>query len=82
MEITEEKLKLIIKNIASDNDGILFLDHLLDKTEPFSRGILCDTKRDYYNKGKRDIGLYILDLLSQYAPQEYIEILIKRRNNS
>ena len=72
--LSDEKLELVIQNIAVTKDGKKFFEHILASSGMFNIGFNGNS-RDIYNKGRSDFGLEIRDLLMQYAMNDYIEII-------
>lgn len=73
--LDEEKLEEVVCNTANSADGLRFIEYLLQRSGCFTKGIAKDEKTEFYLKGWRDFGLEIRDLLIQYAPNAYIEII-------
>ena len=80
MDFTDDEIKLIVKNVANDNEGFKFIQILLDKFGAFDRGCKFDNSNmEYYNRGKREQGLWLLDLLGNSNFNKFIEIEKLRR---
>jgi len=75
MLLDEEKLELAVQNTANLPDGLKLLTHLMTYSGCFTQGLSKDERTELYNKGQRDFGLKIRDLLLEYAPNKYIEVI-------
>ncbi len=76
----EEKLIELIKEIINTQAGFKFFEILLAKLGAFERG--CNFENiynEYYNKGKREKGLWLLDLAEQADIEAINKIKINRR---
>lgn len=76
----EEKLIELIKAIISTDAGYKFFEILLEKLGAFERG--CNFENlylEYYNKGRREKGLWLLDLLEKADIEATDKIKINRR---
>ncbi len=80
MLLDDEKLKLAVHNTANLPDGLDLLFHLITLSGCDTQGITGNERQDYYNKGMRDFGLKLRDLLISYAPEKYINSLKERIN--
>ena len=77
--MNEDKLLEILKVILNTDCGLLFIQEMLEKLGAFERGCNFDnTNMEYYNRGKRDKGLWLLDLVRKADLDKFEEILIKR----
>ena len=75
----DEEIRTIVKNVANDNEGFKLIDLLLDKLGAFERGVnLQNTEMDIYNRGRREVGLWLLDTLRDSNFNKFIEIQKKR----
>lgn len=82
MDLTEDEIKLIVSNVANNSDGFKFIQILLEKLGAFERGCKFDnTNMEYYNRGKREQGLWLLDLLGNSNINKLTEIEKLRRRN-
>lgn len=81
--MTEDKLKLLIYNVSNDKDGYEFIKYLLEKSNCFSRSnnFIC-INQDYYNRGRKDFGNEILDLVQKYNFKKFVELQEERIKNS
>lgn len=71
----DEKTKLIIQNAAETPAGFELIKFLAKAMGAFNRGTnFDDTRREYFNKAKREQALWFMDLIAQYAPEQYLEI--------
>lgn len=78
----EQELQNLIVNITNDSNGFQFVKLILEELGAFERGINFQSRDiDLYNRGKREKGLWLLDLISKYNLEKFIEI-IKERNSS
>ena len=77
--MNEDKLLEILKNILNTDCGFEFIQEMLEKLGAFERGCNFDnTNMEYYNRGRRDKGLWLLDLVRKADLNKFEEILIKR----
>ena len=77
-----DELRNLIVNITNDSNGLKFVKFILEELGAYERGVNFNSKEiDYYNRGKREKGLWLLDLISKYNIEKYIEI-IKERNST
>lgn len=74
----ENNLKNCIVNVSNDVDGFNFICFLIEELKPFERGFVEDVNLQNYLKGKRDLGLYILELVQKYNFKKYIHLMEKR----
>ena len=80
MNYKEDEIRLIVANVANNQEGFKFLNILLDKLGAFERG--CNFQNhdiEMFNKGKREQGLWLLDLLRDSNFEKFIEIVKQRR---
>ena len=80
MNYQEDEIRLIVKNVANNQEGFKFLNILLDRLGAFERG--CNFQNhdiEMFNKGKREQGLWLLDLLRDSNFEKFIEIVKTRR---
>lgn len=78
--MNDDKLKYIIQNVCNSSDGLKLLSYLLELSNCFSRGTnFNNLYQEYYNKGKKDFGLEIAEMIKKYSFDNYIKIL-KERN--
>jgi hypothetical protein len=75
--LDDEKLKLVVENVANMPDGLLLLEHFIELSGCFTQGIAKDSTTEFYNKGQRDFGLKIRALLIEHAPNKYVELITK-----
>ena len=77
--MNEEKLIEIIKDVLNTKCGFEFIRELLEKLGAFERGCIFENvNQEYYNRGKREKGLWLLDLIKEADLNKFCEILIKR----
>lgn len=82
MNYKDEEIRLIVQNVANDSEGFKFLEILLDKLGAYERGAKFDNSNmEYFNRGKREQGLWLLDLLRDSNFEMYKKIEEKRRTN-
>ncbi len=82
MNYSEEEIRLIVNNVAVSLDGFKFIDILIDKLGAFDRGCKFDNANmEYYNRGKKEQGLWLLDLLRDSNFEKYCEIVKQRRTS-
>ena len=82
MNYTEEQIKEIVCKTANNSDGLKFIEILLDKLGAYERG--CNFQNheiETFNKGRREQGLWLLDLLKDSNFEKFIEIEKKRRTD-
>lgn len=80
MNYSEEDIRLIVLNVSNNPEGFKFFDILLDKLGAFERGCKFDNSNmEYYNRGKKEQGLWLLDLLRDSNFDKYSEIVKQRR---
>lgn len=81
MQYTDEQIKLIVHNVAENDDGFEFLSILLEKLGAFERGFnFQNHEMEVYNRGKREQGLWLSDLIRDSNFNKYTE-LNKRRSD-
>lgn len=80
MDYKEEEIRLIVKNVLNNPEGFKFIDILIDRLGAFERGCKFDNSNmEYYNRGKKEQGLWLLDLLRDSDFEKYSEIVKLRR---
>lgn len=75
--LDEEQLKQAVENAVCSPDCVNLLAHLIEKSGCFRTGLHNNDRQEIYNRGYGDFGLYIRQLLLNYAPKVYIEIIEK-----
>jgi len=81
MNYTDEQIKDIVKNVIQTPSGFEFIEILLDRLGAFERGCnFQNIEQEYFNKGKKEQGLWLLDLVRESHFNNFIEIQRKRRN--
>jgi len=83
MNYTDDEIKMTLKNVSNKEEGLIFIEILLDKLGAWERG--CNFQNhdvDMFNRGKREQGLWLLDLLKQSNFKKFIEIEERRRKDS
>ena len=82
MNYTEEQIKETVCKIVESNDGLNFIEILLDKLGAWERGCNFQNRdMDTFNRGKREQGLWLLDLLKESSFDKFIEIEKRRRKD-
>lgn len=75
----EEEIRTIVKNVANNDEGFKLIDLLLDRLGAFERGVnLQNPEMDIFNRGRREVGLWLLDTLRESNFNKFIEIQKKR----
>ena len=75
MDYSQDDIKSIVSNVAEDEYGFKFIEILLDKLGAFERGCNFQNQQaDIYNRGKREQGLWLLDLLKESNFNKFVEI--------
>lgn len=81
MDYTQEQINLIVKNVSNSDEGLKFIEILLEKLGAFERGFNFQNRDvEIANKSKREQGLWLLDLLQESNFNKFIEIQKKRSN--
>lgn len=81
MSFKDDDIKMTLKNVANDREGLNFIEILLDKLGAFERGCNFQNRDiEMFNRGKREQGLWLLDLLIESNFEKFIEIQKRRRN--
>lgn len=76
----EEKLIEVLKNVLNTDCGFAFVTELLEKLGAFERGCNFDNvNMEYYNRGRREKGLWLLDLVKKADLKISNKIETKRR---
>ena len=76
----DDEIKLIVNNVAVTNDGLNFIEILLEKLGAYDRGFnFQNHDMEVYNKAKREQGLWLLDLIMQSNFDKYIELMKRRK---
>lgn len=81
MPYTDDEIILTLRNVANDKEGLKFIEILLDKLGAFERG--CNFQNhevEMFNRGKREQGLWLLDLLTESNFEKFVELQKRRRN--
>ncbi len=73
--LDDDKLKLVVNNVAVTADGLKLLGHLLESSRVFTKGIKGDPNIDAYNRGRADFGLEIRELIIRSNIEQYCKIL-------
>ena len=75
----QDELELIVKNIANTDAGLKFIEILLDRLGAFERGYnFQNPELEAFNKGRREQGLWLLDLLRDSNFNKFVEVQKKR----
>lgn len=81
--MTDDEIKQIVKNVLNTEAGFEFVDILLDKTGAFDRGCnFQNVQQEYFNRGKREQGLWLLDLVAESNFNKFTELNKRRRNKT
>ena len=75
--LDEEHLKDAVETAASNEITLKLLFHLIEKSGCFRQGIAKDDRTEAYLRGYGDCGLYIRNLLLEYAPSAYLSLFEK-----
>lgn len=71
----DDEIKLIVQNVSNNESGYKFLKLMLKRLGAFERGVCFDdSRREFYNRGKREQGLWLLDLVRENSFEKYTEI--------
>jgi hypothetical protein len=81
MLLDDEHLEDAIKEAAASKNILKLLMHFIYKSGAFRQGLAKDERTENYNRGYGDFGLYIRDLLLQYAPNAYMSEIIEGVKN-
>lgn len=57
------RLEKTCQEVFGSPSGKILLNHLLEYCWVFNRGIFTGDNETYFNLGRRDVGLYLLELL-------------------
>ena len=78
--MTEDEIREIVKDVLNTPAGFKFAEILLDKLGAFERGTnVQNVYTEYFVKGKREQGLWLLDLIKDSNFNQFVEIMKKRR---
>jgi len=80
MNYTDDEIKMTLKNVANTDNGLCFIEILLDKLGAYERG--CNFQNhdmEVFNRGRREQGLWLLDLLKESNFNKFIQIEEGRR---
>ena len=80
MNYTDDEIKMTVKNVSNNDEGLNFIEILIDKLGAYERG--CNFQNhdmEVFNRGKREQGLWLLDLLKEANFKKFIEIEERRR---
>lgn len=81
--LDEEHIEDAVKTCAKSPVILGLLVHFIEKSGCFRQGIAKDERAEIYLRGYGDFGLYIRDLLLEYAPKVYTEFMLEElRKNS
>lgn len=79
MEYTQEQIKMIVQNVANTDEGLKFIEILIEKLGAYERGFNFQNRDvEIANKSRREQGLWLLDLLQDCNFNKFIEIQEKR----
>lgn len=82
MLLDDEHLGFALFNVANSKDGLALLSHLIETSNCLCKGATFESEKDYYNKGFRDFGFMICEMMMKYAFDKYVELLNERRKNN
>lgn len=78
----DKELKELVHNVLIDKDGYEFIKVLLEELGAFERGVNLQSRdNDLFNRGKREKGLWLLDLVQKSNFDKYVEIMKERLND-
>lgn len=81
MVYTDEQVKGIVKDLANTDVGLAFIKIMLEELNAYGKGIAFDNvNMAFYNQGKRDKGIWLLDKLRESNFNKFVEIQ-KERNS-
>ena len=76
----DEKFNTFLKDTLNTACGFLFVSELLERLGAYERGCNFDNPNiEYYNRGKREKGLWLLDLVKKVNFEKYEQIQKNRR---
>lgn len=79
--MNDAEIKEIIKNVANNNVGFEFLKLMLDRLGAFEKGVnFKDMNLDMFNRGRREQGIWLLELIRESNFNKFIEIQKQRSN--
>lgn len=65
----------IVRNVAESDEGFKFIQILLEQFGAFDRSYNFENvQREYFNKGKKEQGLWLLDLLKESHFNRFCEV--------
>lgn len=80
MNYTDDEIKMTLKNVSNKEEGLNFIEILLDRLGAWERGCNFQNREmEVFNRGKREQGLWLLDLLKESNFEKFIEIEQRRR---
>ena len=74
--LDEEHIEDAVKTCAKNPLLLRLLAHFIENSGCFRQGISKDERLEIYRRGYGDFGLYIRDLLLNYAPKAYTDLII------
>ena len=80
MNYTDEQIEKIIKDVSNTDCGLAFIKIILNELGTYGKGISFDNvNMAFYNQGKRDKGLWLLDKLRKCNFDKFV-LIQKERN--
>lgn len=71
----DEELKNVVYNVSKDKDGYKFISYLIEHSRCNNPGANFENEKiEYYNRGMKDFGRFISNLIQKYNFPKYIEI--------
>ena len=74
-----DELKLVVNNVLLTEDGYKFVKHLIEESGCLDKTINFDALKEYYIRGKKDFGHYLLELLRINSFEKFIKIHEERK---
>lgn len=78
--MTDDNFEVVLKDVLKTDCGFYFISELLERLGAFERGCNFDNVHiEYYNRGKREKALWLLDLVKKVDLESYTNIEKNRR---
>lgn len=78
--MTDDNFEVVLKDVLKTDCGFYFVSELLERLGAFERGCNFENIQiEYYNRGKREKGLWLLDLVKKVDLENYTIIEKNRR---
>ena len=78
--MTDDNFEVVLKDVLNTDCGFYFVSELLERLGAFERGCNFENIQiEYYNRGKREKGLWLLDLVKKVDLENYTIIEKNRR---